>query len=274
MPGENENMENDVLEQEIPEEENLEVNLEETSEEENQEEVDTTKDKETEENEEDIVQKRIDDAVKKRLKREQRKNKELYEIEDILKKQLGVEESKDLKQKLYDFYQIKPEITTNKHDSVVLGESDAQDFIEDSDISDIKERANELASLKEKGEITPREDAEFLKLGSYLTEQNRLNELKEKGIDQKILEDKSFKEFSKKFNKDVPISDVYSLYSKFNNIEPEKPASTGSIKSSGGENREKTFYTSEDVDKLSQKDLDNPTIFKNVMASMKKWKAR
>ena len=33
----------------------------------------------------------------------------------------------------------------------------------------------------------------------------------------------------------------------------------------------KKYYTSEEVDKLTSKDLDNPTIFKNVMASMKKW---
>ena len=69
----------------------------------------------------------------------------------------------------------------------------------------------------------------------------------------------------------MPISEIYDLYSKLNHKEVTKPASTGSIKSSVGESKVKTYYTSEEVDKLTSKDLDNPTVFKNVMASMKKW---
>ena len=61
------------------------------------------------------------------------------------------------------------------------------------------------------------------------------------------------------------------MYLKLNHKEVEKPESTGSIKSTVGNSKVKEFYTSEEVDKLSSKDLDNPTVFKNVMASMKKW---
>ena len=85
------------------------------------------------------------------------------------------------------------------------------------------------------------------------------------------LNNKEFKEFSKKFNSDTSITDIYDLYEKLNHKEVEKPASTGSIKSTVGESKVKKYYTSEEVDKLTSKDLDNPTIFKNVMASMKKW---
>lgn len=35
--------------------------------------------------------------------------------------------------------------------------------------------------------------------------------------------------------------------------------------------KEKDFYTSKEVDKLSKKDLDNPKIFERVMESMTKW---
>ena len=72
-------------------------------------------------------------------------------------------------------------------------------------------------------------------------------------------------------NSNMPISEIYDLYSKLNHKEVTKPASTGSIKSSVGESKVKTYYTSEEVDKLTSKDLDNPTVFKYVMASMKKW---
>ena len=110
-----------------------------------------------------------------------------------------------------------------------------------------------------------------MKLGTYLTNELKIKELKEKGINEEILEDKDFKEFSNKFNSEIPIMDIYDLYSKLNHKQPEKPESTGSVKSTVGESKVKKFYTSEEVDKLSSKDLDNPTIFKNVMASMKKW---
>lgn len=34
----------------------------------------------------------------------------------------------------------------------------------------------------------------------------------------------------------------------------------------------KTYYSPEDVDKLTEKDLDNPVIFQRVRESMKSWK--
>lgn len=47
------------------------------------------------------------------------------------------------------------------------------------------------------------------------------------------------------------------------------PPSMGAIQDSTGE---KDYYTPEEVDKLSKKDLDNPKIFEKVRQSMTKWK--
>jgi hypothetical protein len=48
------------------------------------------------------------------------------------------------------------------------------------------------------------------------------------------------------------------------------PPDIGAVNSSAG--KEKDFYTSAEVDKLSKKDLDNPKIMARVMDSMTKWK--
>jgi len=45
----------------------------------------------------------------------------------------------------------------------------------------------------------------------------------------------------------------------------------GSLKN-GGQNEPKTFYTPEEVDRLSSRDLDDPTVFQNVRNSMRQWK--
>ncbi len=234
-------------------------------------------------------QNELDEKIKERVGRTERKSKrelakkdkeiERYkQLEKTLRAGLGIEEDdEDILEKVNNFYKEqgvdipKYESAFNKRDAERLGEYDAKDLIDSAEFSEIQDRANELASLKQKGKISPREESEFMKLGNYLTNELKIKELKEKGADEKILEDKGFKEFYEKFNSETPISDIYDLYSKLNYKEPDKPDSTGSIKSTVGVSKIKKFYTSEEVDKLSSKDLDNPTVLNNVMASMKKW---
>lgn len=241
-----------------------------------------------EQEEKQLTQEDVDNAVKARVGRAERKFKrelaekeneleELRQLKDTLKKGLELNEEDDVLEKVNSFYREqgveipKFELTSTKRDIQRLGELDAQDLIDTADFDEIQSRANELSFKKEKGKINKREDAEFMKLGSYLTNKLKIKELKEKGADEETINSKDFKDFSKKFNQDTSISDIYDLYSKLNHKEIVKPASTGSVKSSVGESKIKTYYTSAEVDKLTSKDLDNPTILKNVMASMKKW---
>lgn len=272
----------------MPDTENMEV--ENVDEEINQEglEINDTTIEEQQEEPKMFSQEEVDNIVKERIGRIERQSRrksaekdrklERYEqLEKTLRKGLELNEEDDVFEKIDSFYKEqgvdipKYEPTSNKRDAERLGELDAQDLISSAEFDEIQSRANELASLKQKGKISNREEAEFMKLGNYLSNELKMKELKNRGVDEKILENKDFKEFSKKFNSDIPITDIYDLYSKINHKEAEKPASTGSVKSSVGASKVKTYYTSDEVDKLTSKDLDNPTIFKNVMASMKKW---
>lgn len=49
-----------------------------------------------------------------------------------------------------------------------------------------------------------------------------------------------------------------------------RPVSTGSVKDNGA-SKLKEYYSSEEVDRLTEKDLDNPEIRKRVRESMSKW---
>lgn len=267
-------------------------NMEEIVEKQEGEEINTLKVEDTvnqeEQSEKLFSQEELDKKIQKRIGKVERKSRrelakkdeeiEKYkQLEKTLRAGLDINDSDDIFEKVNNFYKEQGvnipqyESVSNKRDAERLGEYDARDLIESADFDEIQDRANELASLKQKGKIKPREEAEFMKLGTYLTNELKIKELKEKGADEKVLEDKKFKEFSKKFNSETPITDIYDLYTKLNHEDVKKPDSTGSIKSTVGESKVKKYYTSEEVDKLTSKDLDNPTIFKNVMASMKKW---
>ena len=267
-------------------------NMEEIVEKQEGEEINTLKVEDTvnqeEQSEKLFSQEELDKKIQKRIGKVERKSRrelakkdeeiEKYkQLEKTLRAGLDINDSDDIFEKVNNFYKEQGvnipqyESVSNKRDAERLGEYDARDLIESADFDVIQDRANELASLKQKGKIKPREEAEFMKLGTYLTNELKIKELKEKGADEKVLEDKKFKEFSKKFNSETPITDIYDLYTKLNHEDVKKPDSTGSIKSTVGESKVKKYYTSEEVDKLTSKDLDNPTIFKNVMASMKKW---
>ena len=267
MPTDNEDMEVENIEEEV---------------------IDNAQEEQEVQNEKQLTQEDIDNAVKSRVGRVERKYKrelaekdneleELRQLKSTLRKGLELNEDDNVLEKVNSFYKEQGvdipqfESSTNKRDTQRLGELDAQDLIGSADFDEIQNRANELNKKIQQGKITERENAEFMQLGSYLTKELQAKELKEKGADENIIDDKSFKDFVSKFNSNMPISEIYDLYSKLNHKEVTKPASTGSIKSSVGESKVKTYYTSEEVDKLTSKDLDNPTVFKNVMASMKKW---
>ena len=272
MPGEKQNMETD---------ENIEeLEVKDT----------TTNQKENNSSEKTFTQKELQEEVsrvvsqeKARLERKHRKEQEsnqneLNQIKNVLKAGLELSDNDDVLSNLKAFYKEQgieiPETkaSVNKKDAEILGKSDAQELIDLADDVEIEARANELAVKQKQGKTSARENAEFFKLGEYLTSKLDEKELKNNGVDTNILQNNAFKDFASKFNKNMKISEIYNLWEKVNDEIPKKPASAGSIKSSTSDNQIKEYYTPEEVDKLTSKDLDNPTIFERVRKSMTRWK--
>lgn len=264
MPEDNQNMETDETLEEL--------------------EVEGTTNKEKGTSEKTFTQEDLDRVVsqeKARLERKYRKEEESKlsrskQLESVLRAGLDLSDDDDVLSKVKDFYKqqgidIPDNRSVNKKDAEILGVADAQEIIDTFDDTEIEARANELAEKQSKGKTSARENAEFFKLGEYLTSKLKEKELETSGIDVSILQDKIFKEFANKFNSNMKISEIYELWEKVNGNNPKKPVSTGSSKSTVPDNQIKEYYTQEEVDKLSSKDLDNPTIFKRVRESMKRW---
>lgn len=212
------------------------------------------------ENNKEDEQKRIDHIVETRLKRERRNiekdNKELYEIEGILKAGLGVETRADMIAQLKEFYGDKVanqqyQASPNERDEKILAKADADEVIE-LGLNEMETEANRIASIPE-AERSIREQTMFNTLCEAIIEQRQVNELKDKGIKTEILEDKDFKEFKNKFAFNTPISDIYEMYSKLNSKPIEKPASAGSAKSESGKVGE--VFSAERINSMTPQEL-------------------
>lgn len=246
--------------------------------------TETNPSEETKKEEKTFTQEDIDRIVKQekaRLERKYRRDEEsklskAKQLENTLRSGLDLTEEDDVLSKVTEFYKeqgvkIPDSQVISDKDAEILGRADANDFINDYDDEEIEARANELALKQKQGKTSAREDAEFFKLGEYLTEKLEEKDLKANGIDTSILKDKDFKKFAGRFNRNTKMTEIYEWYQKLNGKEVKKPASTGSTKSTGPNNKVKDFYTSEEVDKLDPKLLDDPLILKRVRESMKHW---
>ena len=195
----------------------------------------------------------------------ERKYAKQDELINLLKEQTGKSDLSDLLDYSYEQYGVEKPITTNSKDEEVLGKNDAKEILELDDES-IEEEANRLAGINNR---TAREQATFMELGNYLTSkresEKRKNEIKEAGIDEEVLDNQDFKDFMSKFNQNTSVADIYDLYSKTHEVK-KKPFSAGSVK--GKQVKEESeFFTEEEFQNLTEKDLEDDRIYEKAMKS-------
>ncbi|MBP3920840.1 MAG: hypothetical protein J6D28_04670 [Bacilli bacterium] len=225
---------------------------------------------------EEDFNKKLDEVLAKKIARKEAKIRKEYDskygrVESVLKTGLGVDSIEEATNQLSDFYtkkgiQMPSEPTYNERDMEVLAKAEADDIIS-SGLDEVVEEVNRLA---EKGvnNMTPREKATFQRLAEYRQNAERNKELASIGVKEEVYDSQDFKDFASQFNSNTPITKVYEYYTK--TLDKPTPEKMGSMKN-GNSQEEKTYYSPEDVDKLTEKDLDDPTIFKRVRESMAKW---
>lgn len=152
------------------------------------------------------------------------------------------------------------------HDIAVLANAEAQDIIR-SGFDEVIEETDRLAAIGFDN-MSKKEKAIFKTLAEHRHATERENALAGIGVPKDVYNSKEFQKFAGMFRSDVPITDVYKQYAK--TIKPQVEP-IGSMKN-GSHDDGKTFYTPEEVDKLTPKDYDNPVIFQRVRDSMKLWK--
>ena len=275
-------MENEEMLEQTNESENVEtqtteenvdgIELTDTSEEveENEETIETEEKEEVKK----FTQEEVDDIVKRRLARKEREyQRELSKYQDtdnVLRTALNLSEEDDTNSKLRQFYEedgvkLPDRINSglSEHDVEVLARGDAELFIEEGYAS-MEEEANRLANIGYKN-LNEREKILFTTLAEKLTEENDRKSLLSVGASEELLNTKDFQDFRKKFNSNVDIKDIYSLYK---NSQPKKkkenPGSMKNAKTTGT----KDYYTDEEISKMSLEDLDDPGVWETVRKSM------
>lgn len=217
------------------------------------------------------TQTELNEIMGKRLARQEAKLRKEYEkqseLAEVVKAGLGEESVGKATDTLREFYikkgQKMPEKKVNTRDIEILAEADAREIIEDG----FDEVVLEVDRLSQKGvaNMTPREKAMFKVLAEHRQKTEHSQELEKIGVTKEVYDSQEFKDFAKQFNPNIPIADIYNIY---NQTKPKKNYQTiGSMKQSQ-ESGDKDYYSPEDIDRLTEEDLDKPGVWEKVRRSM------
>ena len=257
--------------------ENVEETTEETQETEVQEEPVTSEEKPkgrfvTDEELNEIVDRRVSRRMKK-LEKDQGIYKD---TENVLKIGLGVNNIKEANQKLREYYsgegyempkEYEPEMSDREVQA--LANADAEEIIDEGEEA-MRIEANRLA---ERGyeNLNRREKMLFTRLASTLEESKNRKELLRLGATEELINSSDFKEFAAQFNSKTPMEKILGLYNASNGSEV-KFDNPGSMKNQDKGNTDKEYYTDEEIDQLTEEQLDDPKIWAAVRKSMTRQK--
>jgi hypothetical protein len=219
------------------------------------------------------TQEEVDAIVGKRLARKEARIRKEYdrkygELEEVLKAGTGKQDVGELTDTFRNFYEKKG-IKINKkpdyseHDTEVLARAEAAEFI-NAGFEDVVEEVDRLTELGA-ANMTAREKAVFKVLAEHRQKAERGQELAKLGVTEDVYESKEFKDFASKFNDSIPITDVYDIYRK---TQPKKQVQTmGSMKQVQNSGV-KDYYSPEEIERLTEEDLDDPKVWEAVRRSM------
>lgn len=223
--------------------------------------------------------KKLDELIPKKLAKQERKLKKDYEkklkdyeyAEQVLNAGMGTKDINEAINNLKEFYEEKGiEIPKhyeqpNQYDMEAGAEKEANSIIE-SGYDDIVEEVDRLASIGV-DKMTPRDKIIFTKLASERERIEQEKEITDSGISKEDINSEDFKDFSKYLDPSMSLKEKYDFYQK---TKPKKEIeSIGSMKNIEP-NVVKDYYSSEEIAKLTDEQLDNPKIWEVVRRSMTK----
>lgn len=258
----------------LDETENMDETIEETEEVEEVEEPNEPEKLYTEEE----FNARIDDIVSKRLARQERKLTKDFkdklakyeQLERVVNAGLGTSSIDEATENLSSYYAEQGvEIPSASHeyndeDTKILAEYEAGK-IKNLGLEEVDE---ELERLSQIGDMSTRDRLIFNDLLAYKKAEEGRHQLQELGVTDEVIESKEFKTFASRFKAETPMTEIYELFASTNR---KPPAKIGSLKNGATEDV-KQEYTPEEVDRLTEKDFDNPKVMEAVRRSMLRWK--
>ena len=218
----------------------------------------------------------VDRRVSRRMKKLEKDQGIYKDTENVLKIGLGVNDIREANAKLREYYsgegyempkEYEPEMSDREIQA--LANADAEDIIEEGEDA-MRNEANRLA---ERGyeNLNRREKVLFTRLASTLEENKNRRELLRLGASEELINSNEFKEFAAQFNSKTPVEKILSLYNASNDTDV-KFDNPGSMKNQDKGNTDKEYYTDEEIDQLTDEQLDDPTIWAKVRKSMTKQK--
>lgn len=268
-----ENNENFVIE-----EEEITENVEETTEETEVEQVEEEEQVQIEDSEEKrYTRKELEGIMRRRLARQERQIRKEYEsdrkLAEVIKAGTGQENVEEVTDTFREHYRKKgidiPMTSTpsySEREIEILAAAEAKEIMEGG-YEEVQEELDRLSEIGVKN-MTPKEKQVYKKLAEYHKTETQTRELAKLGVSKDIYESDDFKVFAGQFNAETPLTKIYQLYEK--TMEKPQAEKIGSLKN-GNSKEEKKYYTPEEVDKLTEKDLDNPKIMQRVRDSMFLW---
>lgn len=190
------------------------------------------------------------------------------DLETVLKAGTGKETVEEVTDTLVDFYRSKgiklPEKPSyTQQDIEILARADAEEIIR-SGYEDVVEEVDRLAQKGAKN-MTAREAAMFTTLAEHRQNLERSQELSRLGVTKEEYESNEFRDFAGKFSAATPIREIYDIYNK---MKPRKEFRTmGSMKQTQPTGV-KDYYTPEEIERLTEDDLDDPKVWEAVRRSM------
>ena len=213
---------------------------------------------------------KVNEIADRRVARKMRKvNRELDDYKDtinVLKSQLGGDTIEDVNSNLRKLYENegvelpKKYVSEDSELNELLAERDFKDF-ETEGIKSITDEANRLAGIGYEN-LNSKDKILFSKLVNKIDTENDKKVLKGLNVDESILEDKDFISFREQFNREVPISKIYDLYSGKKETKINTP---GNLENKS--TAERDYFTEEEIEALTMEQLDDPKIWEKVRKS-------
>lgn len=222
---------------------------------------------------EEEMNQRVDELLAKKIARktnqiEREYRKKYSKLENVLNAGLGTKTVEDATEQLTEFYTnkgitIPNEPSYSERETEVLANAEANEIIS-LGYDEIKEETDRLAGIGVDN-MSNRDKIIFQKLASERTKIEQEKELASIGIDKTKLEDEEFKDFRKKLNSDLSLKEQYEMFLKF---KPKKEVKKMGSMKQGATAKVKDYYSPEEIDRLTDEDLDNPEVWEAVRKSM------
>lgn len=216
----------------------------------------------------EMIRKNVSRNEAKLRKQFERDSQKYRDLEDVLRAGTGEDTVEGMTGTFRDFYekkgiQIPKRQAYSEKDIETLAIADANEIIG----LGYEEVVEEVDRLTQKGfaNMDAREKRLFKQLAEYRKSAEATRELAKIGVTEDVYNSKEFQTFAAQFNSNTPITDVYNIY---NQTKPRKPVQTMGSMKNGQEPKVKDFYTPEEIERLTDEDLDNEDVWNAVRRSM------